>query len=93
MSLPTDPTEFNKPAHALLADTDVDGLGQAVLTLCHELWIMKDRMAVMEAVLEKHDINISEEIDAHQPDQALQDKLNKDGRALVERVMAALSGS
>lgn len=92
MSLPTDPTEFNKPAQALLSETDVDGVGQAVLTLCHELWVMKDRMAILEAVLEKHDLNVSEEIELHQPDKALQEKLNQDGRALIERIMSALSG-
>lgn len=93
MSLPKDPTEFNRPAQQILSDADVDGVGHAVMTLCHELWVVKDRMAVLEAVLEENGIDAREAVDRFQPDAALQDKLNQDGRELVQRVMAALNGA
>lgn len=93
MSLPKDPIEFNRPAQQMLSDTDIDGVGRAVMTLCHELWVVKDRMAVLEAVLADNGIDAETAIDAFQPDAALQDKLNQDGRALVERILSALNGT
>lgn len=93
MSLPKDPTEFNRPSQKILSDTDIDGVGRAVMTLCHELWVVKDRMAVLEAVLADNGIDTEAAIDAFQPDAALQDRLNQDGRALVERILSALNGT
>jgi hypothetical protein len=93
MSLPTDPTAFNRPDQAILSEMDVDGLGRAVLTLCHELWIVKDRMAILEAVLDKHGIDAAAEVETLHPDDALKEKLDADGRALVERVLGALNGN
>ncbi len=93
MNQPADPSSFNKPDRAILAETDLDGVGQAVLTLCHELWVVKDRMAALEAVLEKHGIDAGAEIEAYQPDENQQAELNKEGRILAERVMTALSGA
>lgn len=93
MSLPTDPTAFNTPKQKILEDADLDGLGQALLTLCHELWTVKDRMAILEAVLEKHNIDAAAEIEAFQPEGELREKLNQDGRAFVERFLAALNGA
>lgn len=91
MSAPADPTAFNRPKQSILSDVDVDGLGQAVLTLCHELWIVKDRMAVLEAVLEKHGIDATSEIETFQPDEGLRARLDSDGRALASRVLGALN--
>lgn len=93
MSLPKDPTAFNRPDVQILAEADIDGIGRAVMTLCHELWVVKDRMAVLEAVLEENGIDAAKQVDAFQPDAALQEKLNKDGRELVERLMSALNGA
>lgn len=93
MSSPKDPTEFNRPTQKILSDADIDGVGRAVMTLCHELWVVKDRMAVLEAVLAENGIDAEAAIDRFQPDPALQDKLNQDGRALVERILSALNGS
>jgi hypothetical protein len=92
MSVPVTPTDFNRPKQDILSDVDVDGLGHAVLTLCHELWILRDRMAILETVLSKHGIDASEEIERLEPDEALQERLRTEGRALVERVIGALNG-
>lgn len=92
MSLPKDPTEFNRPADRLLDDADIDGIGRAVMTLCQELWLVKDRMMILEAVLEENGIEASDAIENFQPNEALQERLNKDGRHLIERVLASLSG-
>ena len=36
-----------------LTPADLDRLGHAVLTLTQELWVMKDRQRVLEALLEE----------------------------------------
>lgn len=91
MSEPVNPSDFNRPRQEILSAVDVDGLGQAVLTLCHELWIIRDRMAILEAVLSRHGIDAAAEIEAHEPDAALKERLREDGRALIARVVGALN--
>ena len=93
MTLPKDPTEFNRPTQKILDDADLDGLGRAVMTLCQELWVVKDRMAILEAVLEESDLDVEKAVETFQPDEALQEKLNRDGRELVERVLGALNSA
>ena len=91
MSEKSNPTSFNSPDRVTLTDLDVASLGQAVLTLTRELWVITDRMHVMEAVLAKHGLDITDEITQHNPDSDLSDKLQQEGVALIERVLASLS--
>jgi hypothetical protein len=76
---------------ALKAD-DIDNVGQAVLTLAKELWVLKDRQMVTEAVLAKRGIDISEEISTFQPDPALEARLKSEREAMVKKLMQDLSG-
>ncbi len=87
-----DPRPFNTPERPTLAAEDVPGLGQTVITLTHELYILIDRIATLEAVLEGHGLNVGEEIEAFKPNEAQQQRLNEYGRALVARVTNALAG-
>jgi hypothetical protein len=86
------------PAHAqphrrqAMKPEDVDKLGQAVLTLAKELWVVKDRQAITEAVLAKRGIDIREEIALFQPDAELEAKLAQERQALVKRLMQDLAG-
>ncbi len=91
MSEELDPVSFNSPDRVTLTNADVASLGQAILTLTQELWVITDRMHIMEAVLAKHGLNISDEITHHKPDSVLSEKLSKDGTALIERVLSSLS--
>lgn len=91
MSEPEDPTNFNHPERNTLNEYDVASLGQAVLTLTKEVWVLTDRIHVLEAVLAKHDLDIRDEIDQFQPDEAMTEKLHGDATAMIERVLAALS--
>tara|TARA_Y100000385_G_scaffold272002_1_gene312439 strand:- start:617 stop:898 length:282 start_codon:yes stop_codon:yes gene_type:complete len=91
MSGETNPVNFNNPGRATLTNADVASLGQAVLTLTRELWVIKDRMHVMEAVLAKHGLDISDEISQHKPDSDLSDKLQREGTDLIERVLSSLA--
>lgn len=76
----------------LLSEHDTDAVAQAVLTLTHELWVVTDRLAMVEALLEKNGINITEEIETIRPSEAQQQALNARGKALVEAVTNALAG-
>ena len=91
MNIPNDPRKFNTPDRETLSNLDVGSLGLAVLTLTKELWVLTDRMHVMEAVLAEHGLDIAEEITHHKPDSVLSETLERDGTALIERVLASLS--
>ena len=85
------PVSFNAPERQTLTNADVASLGQAILTLTKELWVITDRMHIMEAVLAKHGLDISEEITRFKPDSLMSEKLQQDGTALIERVLSSLS--
>ena len=87
-----DPRSFNSPDRPTLTADDMPGVGQAVITLTHELYVLIDRIAALEAVLERHGLNVSEEIEAYKPNEEQQERLNQRGRALVARVTNALAG-
>lgn len=87
-----DPKSFNQPNRKTLSEFDVQGIGDAVLTLTQEIWVLTDRLAVMEAVLAKRGIDISAEIDAFQPDEKMKAALDERGKQLVANVANALAG-
>ncbi|MFD2137219.1 hypothetical protein ACFSLT_22390 [Novosphingobium resinovorum] len=51
-------------ANVYLDETNVDDLGRMVTTLLSEMWIMRDRMLVMEELLSRQGILDSATIDA-----------------------------
>jgi hypothetical protein len=51
-------------ANVYLDETNVDDLGRIVTTLLSEMWIMRDRMLVMEELLSRQGILDSATIDA-----------------------------
>jgi len=91
MSLPKNPTDFNTPDRETLSDLDVGSLGLAVLTLTREIWVLTDRMRVMEAVLAENNLDIREDIKRYQPDENMTKELRKESAALSERILKALS--
>lgn len=91
MSLPENPIDFNLPDRETLANSDVGSLGLAILTLTREIWVLTDRMHVMEAVLANHNLDIREEIKRFQPDENMTSELRQESAALTERILSALS--
>ena len=79
-----------------LRDADVDRLGKALLTLARELWIVKDRQKILEAVLEDvlkdQGVAVAERIEKYQPDPALADALAKDRTAYINSLLLSLEG-
>ena len=73
-----------------LRPEDLDRLGQALITLTKELWVVKDRVRVLEATLTDAGVIVPNAVDQFQPDTALKDELSKDRAQLIEQVLSAL---
>ena len=73
-----------------LRPEDIDQLGQALITLTKELWVIKDRVRVLETVLADAGIVTPDAVDTFQPDEALQEILDKDRAQLINQVLGAL---
>jgi mRNA-degrading endonuclease toxin of MazEF toxin-antitoxin module len=73
-----------------LRPEDLDQLGQALITLTQELWVMKDRVRVLETALTDAGVITADTIDSFQPDAALQKTLGKERAQLIEQVLGAL---
>lgn len=87
-----DPRSFNEPGRKTLEHSDVEGLGAAILVLTREVWVLTDRLAVMEAVLANRGIDISNDIEAFEPDEEMQAELNERGKRLTAGVINAIAG-
>jgi len=75
-----------------LKPDDIDKVGAAVITLTKELWVLKDRQAITEAVLKKHGLDLSEEIDRFVPSGELEEKLSAERQNLIKKVTQDLTG-
>lgn len=80
------------PPRKILAPEQIDQVAQAVLALARELWVAVDRQIVLEAVLARHGIDASSEIDALEPDAALQAKLDARRDRIIGAIASALNG-
>lgn len=87
-----DPKSYNTPNRPTLHEGDVGQLGAAVIALTREIWVLTDRLAVLEAVLTRHGIDATAAIEAFQPDAAMQAMLDEKGKRLVAGVVNTLAG-
>jgi len=88
---PRDPKSFNAPGRQTLDDSDVGGVAQALLSLTRELWVVRDRLAVLEAVLSEKGIDVSEEIENFQPNEEMQKQLDEQAKIMVSRIVGSLN--
>jgi hypothetical protein len=84
-----DPRSYNTPELKALLPDQIDNLGRAILSLTREICVLTDRLAVTEAVLAARGIDIAEAVDTHQPDAAVQSRI--DGQ--VNRIIADILGT
>lgn len=75
-----------------LKPEDIDKLGAALMTLAKELWVVKDRQMITEAVLAKRGIDISNEVSLFQPTPELEAKLAAERQGLVKKLMQDMTG-
>lgn len=80
------------PQRTILKPEQIDDIAQAVLAVARELWVTIDRQLVLEAVLAKHGLDLTAEMDALEPDAALQAKLDARRAALLGSITQALNG-
>ncbi|MGE4322013.1 MAG: hypothetical protein AB7E60_03180 [Sphingobium sp.] len=83
-----DPT----PQRTILSPDSFDRLADAVLALTREMWVLRDRQMVMEAVLAARGIDVAAAIDAFVPDDAFQARLDTERDRLIETVAGVLDG-
>jgi len=74
----------------ILESDDIDRLGQALITLTGELWIMKDRQRVLEALLADAGVLDVTAIDSYQPNTALRNQLEAERKKLIDDVIDVL---
>ena len=81
---PTDP-----PETAILKDAQIDDVARGLLALAREVWVLTDRVMIMEALLEDRGVS-SGMIDNFQPDEKLELELKKRREAMLGRLMTAM---
>lgn len=74
-----------------LRTEDLDRLGQALITLTKELWVVKDRVRILEATLADAGVVPPDAVDRFQPDAQLSTALSTDRALLIQQVLGALS--
>lgn len=86
-----DPRAASRAASAgpSLHPGQLDHLGKALLHLARELWVVRDRLAVLEAVLEERGIPVTQAIQDFQPSGEIGERLARE-RARFTRALVAI---
>lgn len=79
---------MNTSQQSLLTPDQLDSLGLAVISLAKELWIVKDRQLVAEALLNQK--GLLADLDTFQPDPDLTAKLAAERHRFMQDLMTAL---
>ena len=74
-----------------LRTEDLDRLGQALITLTKELWVIKDRQKILEAALAEAGVVLPDTIDKYRPDDALSAQLEAERAQLIDQVLGTFS--
>ena len=75
----------------VLRAEDLDRLGQAVLTLTKELWVLRERQRILEAALADAGVLAADLLDTYQPSAELKDALREERRQLIDTVLDTLA--
>ena len=86
-----DPRSYNTPELQALLPEQLDNLGRAVIGLTREICVLTDRLAVTEVVLAARGIDIAEAVQTHQPDAALQGRIDAQVSRIIGDMLEALS--
>lgn len=80
----------NKSETDFLLHRRIDDLAAAYVSVLGELWILKDRQAVLEQVLARHGIPAPELVEQFEPDGKFKAELDAERQAWVRRMVGAL---
>lgn len=78
-----------RPERPQLESRQLDDLMRVNAELLGELWILRDRVTVLEHLLAEKGVVDRQAIDDYQPTGALAEELRRERDALVRRVMGA----
>jgi hypothetical protein len=70
---------------------DVDRVGQALLTLTMEVWVLRDRQRILEAALEKSGVLTAGAIDTYEPSDELKTSLRDERHRLIDSILDTLT--
>ena len=68
-----------------------DRVAQALLLLARELWLLRDRQIVTEAILAERGLDITAAVDDYQPAGAVAERLQRERRRFTADLMAVLA--
>lgn len=77
------------PDESYLSSPDMDALARMNTELLSELWILRDRVLVLEHLLAEAGVLGHRQIDQYQPPAALEAALTRDRDRMVARVVGA----
>lgn len=80
------------PPRTILEPAQINEVAAAVLALGREMWTLRDRLTILEAVLERHGIDAAAEIDGFDVDPALQSRLDAERDRMIGALAAAFAG-
>ncbi|MCC5867702.1 MAG: hypothetical protein JJU27_04245 [Gammaproteobacteria bacterium] len=89
---PQNPPRGPAPKRTVLAPGQLDDVASAIMLLGRELWVLTDRMRMLEALLDQHDIPVREQLERSVPDGDLAVELSRDAEAFAARLLNTLAG-
>jgi hypothetical protein len=81
------------PPYQRLRPGQLDNVGHAVMALAREVWVLTDRLAVVEALLEAKGIVVEAEVDTYQPGPEQESTLKLRRDRLIATIQDCLSGA
>lgn len=92
MNKPNDPGAASRSVgqNQLLQPGQIDDVANALLVLARELWVVKDRQRVLEALLAENNILVPGAVADHQPGPALAAELETERTRYTNALMGAL---
>jgi hypothetical protein len=76
-------------ANSYLNENNIDDLGRMVTALLSELWIVRDRMAILEKLLAAHNVLKDDEIDQYVPSPEFSAQIEQLRDRMVANVIGA----
>lgn len=79
--------KIDRTPRSYLRAEDFDALARQNVQLMTELWIVKDRLAVLESMLEEKSLVDRQKLNDIEPAGALAEELDRDRSAYLDRIM------
>ncbi|SDT36812.1 hypothetical protein [Actinoplanes derwentensis] len=76
-----------------LQASDLDGVLRAVLEVASELWVLKDRFAVLEQVMAERGYVTPEDLDRTEPTVDTEARLAAERTAFTARIIGSVAGA